>query len=89
MPGFSQDETQFLKQTIPRIRINEYHSIEMPLPFRNESVLMFPDNHGLAYNRTKKKIEQLKAKDPDMLRLATEKMAQNICEFPPKFVPVP
>ena len=24
-----------------------------------------------------------------MLRLATEKMAQNICEYPPKFVPVP
>ena len=61
----------------------------MPLPFRNTSAVQFPNNRSLAYSRTQKKIDQLKAKNPEMLRLATEKMAQTICEYPPKFVPVP
>ena len=89
LSGFSQDETQFLKQTILRLSVNKYSSIEMPLPFRNNPTIQLPINQGLAYNRTKKKIDQLKAKNPNMLHLATEKMAQNICEYPLKFVPVP
>lgn len=89
LPGYSKDDTQFLIQTISQIRINEFNSIQMPLPFKDKSSVQFPDNRGLAYNRTKKKIDQLNAKNPEMLRLATEKMAQNISEYPPKFVPVP
>ena len=60
----------------------------MPLPFGIKSTIQFSNNQRLAYNRTKK-IDQLKAKDPNILRLATEKMAQNISEYPSKFVPVP
>ena len=89
LPGYSKDDTPFLTKTIPQIRINEYNSIEMLFPFRNKSSVQFPDNRKLADSRTKKKIDQLNAKNPEMLRLATEKMAQNICEYPPKCVPVP
>ena len=78
-----------MTQTIPNIRINEFNSIEIPLPFKDKSSVHFPDNRGLAYNRTKNNIDQLNTKDLEPLRLATEKMAQSISEYPPKFVPVP
>ena len=82
--GFSQDETQFLNQTIPNLKINEFNSIEMPLPFRDRSTLYFPNNRGMALCRTKKKIDSLRVKDPTMLQMAMEKMAVNISEDPPK-----
>ena len=61
----------------------------MPLPFRDRSKVMFPDTKRLAYSRIYKKIEQLRSKHPEILAMATQKMSQNINEFPPKFVPVP
>ena len=43
----------------------------------------------MALCRTKKKIDSLRVNNPTMLQMAMEKMAQNIDEDPPKFVPVP
>lgn len=36
-----------------------------------------------------RKVDHLKTRDPNMLRLGCEKISQSICERPPKFVSVP
>ena len=55
LPGLSKEEAQFLRQTVPNIRLNEHGSIEMPLPFRDRQNVPFPDTRRMAYSRIAKR----------------------------------
>ena len=87
--GRSKEDEDFLNYVVPNITVDPNGRIVLPLPFNPQLKREFPDNKGLAFKRTQSTVDKLRAKKPEILIKATEKMKQNFDCFPPKFIPVP
>ena len=74
--GKSQDDLKFIHEVYKNIRVNEEHSLTMPLPFKNDKVPL-PDNRTAVYCRMTNTLAKIK-RDPEKLAQCLKSMANNI-----------
>lgn len=63
--GLSQEDLQFLKIMNKEIHVNERGYLTMPLPFKNNNVIL-PNNKSAVYCRTRSSLERLKRDKPTL-----------------------
>ena len=59
LPGYSQDDSKFVKLMLKETRLNDKGFLQMPLPIRDRSI-MLPKNKSAVFCRTRNTLERLK-----------------------------
>ena len=85
---YSQMEKKFLQTTIGGIRQRQDGMIEVPLPFKTDQP-QFAKNRGIALQRTKSTLQNLRKKNPEMHASSLNKFSKNVDLPFPRFIPTP